>query len=253
MTSPAARSPATCPAAALIARAAVAPARARAAAVSAALMSRLRGEWRLQRSLTALRAVYLGGAGEAAANFSAAVFARLDRCGSDAAAGAGSDSVAATAWADSSELSSALVEALEIDESGELPDTRDVSIDIISQTAGGMPPGPGTPRQRRQGTGSPSRSAGTAGAAGTGGAGGAEMGEGASQLQALEALRLSVRIPWPLTLVIPESCLERYNAAAVFLLQVGIRCCSPRHRYVSHVIPTYATSSSRQARQRCFL
>ena len=62
-SSTAARSPATCPTAALLAASAVAPARRRAASVAAALMSKLRGEWRLQRSLTALRAVYLGGAG----------------------------------------------------------------------------------------------------------------------------------------------------------------------------------------------
>ena len=86
---------------------AVAPARARAAAVGAALMARLRGRWRLRRCLESLRAVYLGGAGEATASFSAAVFRRLDARDDDPL--------------DPAELNVALAEAIAADESGTLP------------------------------------------------------------------------------------------------------------------------------------
>ena len=41
-------------------------------------MSRLREDWRLGAHLAALRAVFLGGAGEAAHSFASSVFERLD-------------------------------------------------------------------------------------------------------------------------------------------------------------------------------
>ena len=41
-------------------------------------------------------------------------------------------------------------------------------------------------------------------------------GEGAARLDALSRLRLSVKTPWPLALVVPESCADRYNACATF-------------------------------------
>ena len=42
----------------------------------------------------------------------------------------------------------------------------------------------------------------------------------AAMLDALSRLRLSVKTPWPLALVVPESCADRYNACATFLLQL---------------------------------
>jgi gamma-tubulin complex component 5 len=231
--STAARSPATCPVAALLVRSAVAPARRRATAVAAALMARLRGEWRLQRSLAALRAVYLGGAGEATAVFSAAVFARLDQYGAAPTPGPAAGTMADVGdrsgewavWSDPSELSAALAEALTMDDSGELPDPRDVSVEIVSRSPDNPPGQRRRPSAARGGDGE-SEAGGSGGGGGTSAATAVaeedrnQLGEGTVQLEALSSLRLSLRIPWPLTLVIPESCLERYNAAAVFLLQV---------------------------------
>ena len=172
---------ASCPIGATLAAAAAAPARARAAAVGAALMVRLRGRWRLRRCLESLRAVYLGGAGEATASFSAAVFRRLD---------AGDDDPL-----DAAELNVALAEAIAADESGNLPDARDVSVEV---TSGGSAP----------------RSAPSRASAET------VAGEGAARLAELARIRVRVRVPWPLTLVIPESSLERYADAGAFLMQL---------------------------------
>ena len=166
---------ATCPVGTTLAAAAVAPARARAAAVGAALMARLRGRWRLRRCLESLRAVYLGGAGEATASFSAAVFRRLD---------AGDDDPL-----DPAELNVALAEAIAADESGTLPDARDVSVEVASGSA---------PRSGSF----------------------TVAGEGAARLAELARIRVRVRVPWPLTLVIPESSLERYADAGAFLMQL---------------------------------
>ena len=166
---------ATCPVGTTLAAAAVAPARARAAAVGAALMARLRGRWRLRRCLESLRAVYLGGAGEATASFSAAVFRRLDACDDDPL--------------DPAELNVALAEAIAADESGTLPDARDVSVEVASGSA---------PRSGSF----------------------TVAGEGAARLAELARIRVRVRVPWPLTLVIPESSLERYADAGAFLMQL---------------------------------
>jgi gamma-tubulin complex component 5 len=167
-------------------------------------------------------------AGEAAAVFSAAVFSRLDRFGAapappaaadDDDGGGGGGGMEWAVWSDPSELSSALAEALAADESGELPeDPRDVSVDVVAVSSR-SPGAPGTPRASSSGRGRGTR-ASPGGGAGDGDGEGGQLGEGTAQLEALSSLRLSLRIPWPLTLVIPESCLERYNAAAVFLLQV---------------------------------
>ena len=119
-------------------------------------------------------------------------------------------------WSDPSELSSALAEALAADESGELPDDpRDVTVDVVRRRPGSATP-PGTPPR-----GGPVHHGQTVrGGGGGGGGDDVQVGQGTAQLEALSLLRLTLRVPWPLTLVIPETCLERYNAAAVFLLQV---------------------------------
>jgi gamma-tubulin complex component 5 len=208
-TSPEARSPATCPAAALIARAAVEPARARASVVNRALMSRLRGDWRLGAHLASLRAVFLGGAGEAAHSFAASVFERLDSAGQKIRGGGQSspdDESDGIGLADPSELTAALADAFAADGSGDLPDPRDVSIDVL--------PTPLNPTAQMGAVGNRRRSV-------WGGSGDGEFGgEGAARLEALGRLRLSVKTPWPLTLVVPESCADRYNACATFLLQL---------------------------------
>lgn len=209
-TSADARSPATCPAGSLIARAAVAPARARAAAVGSALMSRLREDWRLGAHLAALRAVFLGGAGEAAHSFASSVFERLDETrvsgGGDLDAPS-SESCSLLGFADASEINAALADALAADGCGDLPDPSDVAVDV-------MPPLIADPAH-----------AGAVGARrrsiwGDSGVGSESAGEGAARLDALSRLRLSVKTPWPLALVVPESCADRYNACATFLLQL---------------------------------
>lgn len=208
-TSPEARSPATCPAAALIARAAVEPARARASVVNRALMSRLRGDWRLGAHLASLRAVFLGGTGEAAHSFAASVFERLDSAGQKSRGGGQSspeDESDGIGLADPSELTAALADAFAADGSGDLPNPRDVSIDVL--------PTPLNPTAQMGAVGNRRRSV-------WGGSGDGEFGgEGAARLEALGRLRLSVKTPWPLTLVVPESCADRYNACATFLLQL---------------------------------
>ncbi len=211
-TSADARSPATCPAGALIARAAVAPARARAAAAGAALMSRLREDWRLGAHLAALRAVFLGGAGEAAHSFASSVFERLDET---RAGGGGGDEASSGesrllfGFADASEINTALADALAADGCGDLPDPSDVAVDVT-------PPQDVDPTAHAGAVGSRRRSVwGDAG-----GVGSSSAGEGAAMLDALSRLRLSVKTPWPLALVVPESCADRYNACATFLLQL---------------------------------
>ena len=226
-TSAAARSAATCPAAVLLEAAAVAPAMRRVCAVSNALVARLRGEWGLRETLSSLRAAYLGGAGEAAHAFASAVFGRLDRFGPAPprqVAGGGDEDEGDergdiyVAWSDPSELNAALAEALAADESGELPDPREIFVETTRGRDNTSPPGtPGrasaSSQVRAGGDGDEGEERQTEGK--TGG-----LREGKAQLEALATLRLSVRVPWPLTLVIPERCLERYNAAWVFLLQV---------------------------------
>ena len=211
-TSADARSPATCPAGALIARAAVAPARARAAAAGSALMSRLREDWRLGAHLAALRAVFLGGAGEAAHSFASSVFERLDetRAGSGGGDEASSgESRLLFGFADASEINAALADALAADGCGDLPDPSDVAVDVT-------PPQDVDPTAHAGAVGSRRRSVwGDAG-----GVGSSSAGEGAAMLDALSRLRLSVKTPWPLALVVPESCADRYNACATFLLQL---------------------------------
>ena len=211
-TSADARSPATCPAGALIARAAVAPARARAAAAGSALMSRLREDWRLGAHLAALRAVFLGGAGDAAHSFASSVFERLDETragdggGDEASSG---ESRLLFGFADASEINAALADALAADGCGDLPDPSDVAVDVTL-------PQDVDPTAHAGAVGSRRRSVwGDAG-----GVGSSSAGEGAAMLDALSRLRLSVKTPWPLALVVPESCADRYNACATFLLQL---------------------------------
>ena len=206
-----ARSPATCPVGALVERAVIAPALARADDVARALMTRLRGEWGLESCARRLRAVFLGGAGEAASVFSRAVFARLDaheqRRSDRRARGEDDDEDEdddddGGAWADPSELSAALAEAIASDESGDLPAASDVFVDVVDSTTSLTP---GTPRRAS------SRSRG---------GGGDASSPGAAQLEALAKLKLRVNIPWPLSIVLSRECQEKYNAAGVFLLQI---------------------------------
>ena len=218
-TSADARSPATCPAGALIARAAVAPARARASAVGSALMSRLREDWRLGAHLAALRAVFLGGAGEAAHSFASSVFERLDgetRVGGFSGGGDARDdsSRSLLGFADASEINAALADALAADGCGDLPDPSDVAVDVTPAPPPPVDPARGTTRvgaRRRSVWGADS---------GVGSESSEFSGEGSARLDALSRLRLSVKTPWPLALVVPESCAPRYNACATFLLQL---------------------------------
>jgi gamma-tubulin complex component 5 len=190
---PAARAPATAPFAAVVAAAAVAPARDRSRRLSRALMARLRGEWGLGAHLAALRATYLGGAGEAASSFARVAHARLDAAEAAAEADPGSARAFVEEALDRTELESALAEAIKADASGTLPDPETVSLEVLpcfeeaSFSAGEV------------------RDAGHA---------------APSSLDAIARVRVRVEAPWPLALVVPARSAEGYGAAGAFLAQL---------------------------------
>ena len=193
--SPTPRSPATAPFAAVVVAAAADPARDRARDLSRALMARLRGAWGLGAHLTALRAAYLGGAGEATATFSRVTQLRLD-----AAEAAAETNISDTSFSqrcveeaiDRAELEAAFAEAIAADESGTLPDVSAMSLEVL-------------PR----GNDEPTHT-------------GKELSTTASsiQLDALARVRLRVEAPWPLALVVPARSAEGYGACAAFLAQL---------------------------------
>ena len=192
---PAARAPATAPFAAVVAAAAVAPARDRSRHLSRALMARLRGEWGLGAHLAALRATYLGGAGEAASSFARVAHARLDAAEAAAEADPGSARAFVEEALDRAELESALAEAIKADASGTLPDPETVSLEVLPfhedasikkdevKDAEGKDAAP-------------------------------------SSLDALARVRVRVEAPWPLALVVPARSAEGYGAAGAFLAQL---------------------------------
>ena len=94
-------------------------------------MARLRGEWGLGAHLAALRATYLGGAGEAASSFARVAHARLDAAEAAAEADPGSARAFVEEALDRAELESALAEAIKADASGTLPDPETVSLEVL--------------------------------------------------------------------------------------------------------------------------
>ena len=179
---PAARAPATAPFAAVVAAAAVAPARDRARRLSRALMARLRGAWGLGAYLAALRATYLGGAGEATSAFARVAHARLDAAEAAAEGDPGSARARAEEALDRAELESALAEAMSTDASGTLPDPATVSLEVLPEDSNNS--------------------------------------DAWSSLDALARVRVRVEAPWPLALVVPARSAEAYGAASAFLAQL---------------------------------
>lgn len=200
--SPTPRSLATAPFAAVCVAAAVDPARDRAKDLSRALMARLRGAWGLGAHVRALRAAYLGGAGEATATFSRVVHARLDAA--EARAADGVDDVgdetdvrlsSLESALDRAELEAAFCEAAAADQSQTLPDPSAVSLEILP-----------APDERKRDERSANAKETT--------------NSPYAQLDALARVRLRVQAPWPLALVVPARAAEGYGACHAFLAQL---------------------------------
>ena len=206
---PAARAPATTPFAAVVAAAAVAPARDRARRLSRALMARLRGAWGLGAYLAALRATYLGGAGEATSAFARVAHARLDAAEAAAEGDPGSARARAEEALDRAELESALAEAMSLDASGTLPDPATVSLEVLPEAL----PEHGVVDQQPW-----------------------------SSLDALARVRVRVEAPWPLALVVPARSAEAYGAASAFLAQLRFS----RAAAEAHATRAWTASSRRQ-------
>jgi gamma-tubulin complex component 5 len=206
---PAARAPATTPFAAVVAAAAVAPARDRARRLSRALMARLRGAWGLGAYLAALRATYLGGAGEATSAFARVAHARLDAAEAAAEGDPGSARALAEEALDRAELESALAEAMSLDASGTLPDPATVSLEVLPEAL----PEHGVVDQQPW-----------------------------SSLDALARVRVRVEAPWPLALVVPARSAEAYGAASAFLAQLRFS----RAAAEAHATRAWTASSRRQ-------
>lgn len=206
---PAARAPATTPFAAVVAAAAVAPARDRARRLSRALMARLRGAWGLGAYLAALRATYLGGAGEATSAFARVAHARLDAAEAAAEGDPGSARARAAEALDRAELESALAEAMSLDASGTLPDPATVSLEVLPEAL----PEHGVVDQQPW-----------------------------SSLDALARVRVRVEAPWPLALVVPARSAEAYGAASAFLAQLRFS----RAAAEAHATRAWTASSRRQ-------
>ena len=206
---PAARAPATAPFAAVVAAAAVAPARDRARRLSRALMARLRGAWGLGAYLAALRATYLGGAGEATSAFARVAHARLDAAEAAAEGDPGSARALAEEALDRAELESALAEAMSLDASGTLPDPATVSLEVLPEAL----PEHGVVDQQPW-----------------------------SSLDALARVRVRVEAPWPLALVVPARSAEAYGAASAFLAQLRFS----RAAAEAHATRAWTASSRRQ-------
>jgi gamma-tubulin complex component 5 len=206
---PAARAPATTPFAAVVAAAAVAPARHRARRLSRALMARLRGAWGLGAYLAALRATYLGGAGEATSAFARVAHARLAAAEAAAEGDPGSARARAEEALDRAELESALAEAMSLDASGTLPDPATVSLEVLPEAL----PEHGVVDQQPW-----------------------------SSLDALARVRVRVEAPWPLALVVPARSAEAYGAASAFLAQLRFS----RAAAEAHATRAWTASSRRQ-------
>ena len=206
---PAARAPATTPFAAVVAAAAVAPARDRARRLSRALMARLRGAWGLGAYLAALRATYLGGAGEATSAFARVAHARLAAAEAAAEGDPGSARARAEEALDRAELESALAEAMSLDASGTLPDPATVSLEVLPEAL----PEHGVVDQQPW-----------------------------SSLDALARVRVRVEAPWPLALVVPARSAEAYGAASAFLAQLRFS----RAAAEAHATRAWTASSRRQ-------
>jgi len=199
---PAARAPATTPFAAVVAAAAIAPARDRSRRLSRALMARLRGEWGLGAYLAALRATYLGGAGEAASSFARVAHARLDAAEAAAEADPGSARAFVEEALDRAELESALAEAIKVDASGTLPDPETVSLEVLPFFEDAS-----VVKDADVKDASVVKDA--------------EVKDAApSSLDALARVRVRVEAPWPLALVVPARTAEGYGAAGAFLAQL---------------------------------
>ena len=204
---PAARAAATAPFAAVVAAAAVAPARDRSRHLSRALMARLRGAWRLGAHLAALRATHLGGAGEATSSFSRVVHARLDAAEAAAEADPASARARAEEALDHAELEWALAEAMASDASGTLPDPATVSLEVLPEAAEA-----------------------------------ADADATWSSLDALARVRVRVEAPWPLALVVPARSAEGYGAAGAFLAQLR----RARAATEAHATRAWTASARRQ-------
>ena len=144
--------------------------------------------------LAALRATYLGGAGEAASSLARVAHARLDAAEAAAEADPGSARAFVEEALDRAELESALAEAIKADASGTLPDPETVSLEVL-------------PFHEDASVKDEVKDAEGKDAA-------------PSSLDALARVRVRVEAPWPLALVVPARSAEGYGAAGAFLAQL---------------------------------
>jgi gamma-tubulin complex component 5 len=172
-------------------------------------MARLRGAWGLGAYLAALRATYLGGAGEATSAFARVAHARLDAAEAAAEGDPGSARALAEEALDRAELESALAEAMSLDASGTLPDPATVSLEVLPEAL----PEHGVVDQQPW-----------------------------SSLDALARVRVRVEAPWPLALVVPARSAEADGAASAFLAQLRFS----RAAAEAHATRAWTASSRRQ-------